>query len=153
MMMGAQFQPDNSVAEHAVQDEHGNTVMLSQMVEWAAPATATGRAGNRTSNNAFAATCSTSCVDWQEAMVEGYFLDQDWGRHHHHYCPKRKAMEDKGDLFVSYPQTKRARALREMRWFGADLLGMATDEVVEDGLPWWHEGEIRKHAAKDKGLG
>ncbi|GFH24169.1 hypothetical protein HaLaN_21910, partial [Haematococcus lacustris] len=33
MMMGAQYQPDNSVAEHAVQDNHGNAVMISQMVE------------------------------------------------------------------------------------------------------------------------
>ncbi|KAL6751414.1 hypothetical protein V8C86DRAFT_2439972 [Haematococcus lacustris] len=120
MMMGAQFQPDNSVAEHVMQDEHGNAVMLSQMVE--------------------------------KAMVEGYLLDQDRGRYHHHYCPKRKAMEHKGELFVTYSQSKRARALREMRWFGADLLGMAADEVVEDGLPWWHEGEIRKHAAKYKAL-
>ncbi|KAJ9504521.1 hypothetical protein QJQ45_030400, partial [Haematococcus lacustris] len=33
MMMGAQFRQDGSVAEHTVQDDHGNAVMLSQMVE------------------------------------------------------------------------------------------------------------------------
>ncbi|KAL6746574.1 hypothetical protein V8C86DRAFT_3034578 [Haematococcus lacustris] len=95
---------------------------------------------------------STCWIDRQEAMVEGYLQDQDWDRHHHQHCPSRKAMKNKGELFVSYPQTKRERALREMRWFEADLLGMAADEVVEDGLPWWHEGQVRKQAAKDKAL-
>ncbi|KAJ9534627.1 hypothetical protein QJQ45_002914 [Haematococcus lacustris] len=75
-----------------------------------------GGRGNRISNNAFAAPRSTRWIDGQEAMVEGYLLDQDWDRR----------------LFVSYPQTTCERALREMRWFEADLLGMAADELVEE---------------------